>query len=257
MSRSHRTSGAHHALSSAGRTILRELLRSAPLLAFDFDGTLAPIVSDPSAAQLSRATSARLAALAARSPCVVISGRARADVRERLAGLPLAEVIGNHGSEPFVDLEPLRAQVARWRPALMQRLGHLTGVQIEDKGCSLSIHYRNATARHEALTTALDAVQRLGVGRIIPGKYVLNLLPSGALDKGSGLRQVMAQQQKTRALYVGDDDTDEDVFRLPAAAGVVGVRVDFRSSSRAPLYIYGQPEMDDLLDHLAKNLPEP
>jgi trehalose 6-phosphate phosphatase len=249
-----RNPAARHALSAAGRVMLSDWLRDRPLLAFDFDGTLAPIVSDPAAAALPSRTIPLLSQLAARLPCIVVSGRARADVSARMSGLPLAEVVGNHGSEPFIDLEPLRAQVARWKPVVQERLGHLAGILIEDKGCSLSIHYRNAPSRHEVLTTTLDAIAQLGIERVIHGKCVLNLLPTGALHKGMGLGRAMARLKKTHALYVGDDDTDEDVFRLPAAAGVLGIRVDYRSSSMAPLYLYGQAEMDALLSFLVSLL---
>lgn len=234
--------------------MLSDWLHQEPLLAFDFDGTLSPIVSDPIAAALPAKTASLLAQLAARLPCIVVSGRSRADVQARMRGVPLSEVIGNHGSEPFLDLESLRTQVARWKPVVQERLGHLAGILIEDKGCSLSIHYRNAPSRHEVLTTALDAIAQLGIERVIHGKCVLNLLPIGALHKGTGLCRAMAKLNRPRALYVGDDDTDEDVFRLPAAAGVLGIRVDYRSSSRAPLYLYGQAEMDALLGFLVSLL---
>ena len=236
--------------------MLGDWLRQGPLLAFDFDGTLAPIVADPEAAALPRSTAALLARLAAKESCVVVSGRARADVLARLAGIPLREVIGNHGSEPFVALDPLRAQVLRWLPILQDRLRHLPGLFIENKGCSLSIHYRNTKSRHEAMRTALDVIRSLDVGRIVHGKYVLNLLPAGALHKGNGLCRVMAELKKTHALYLGDDETDEDVFRLPDTAQVLGIRVDYRARSLAPLYLYGQAEMDELLTFMVSALAE-
>lgn len=216
-------------------------------MAFDFDGTLAPIVSTPGVAELPSKTASLLGQLLARIPCVVVSGRARSDVLEKLAGLPFAEVVGNHGSEPYIDLAPLKAQILRWLPLLQKRLGHIAGLAIEDKGCSLSIHYRNVATRHEVLTMILDAIEPLDDKRIVHGKCVLNLLPREALNKGTGLCRAMEQLGQTRALYVGDDDTDEDVFRLPDAAGVLGIRVGYRSSSLAPLYLYEQAEVDELL----------
>lgn len=240
---------ARHALFSDGRLLLGERLRERPVLGFDFDGTLAPIAADPDAVAIPGSTFALLERLAKRHPVVVVSGRARADVQARLAGLPLAEVVGNHGSEPFLALEPLAAEVRRWRPLVEARLAHLAGVRIEDKGSTLSIHYRNVASRHEALTTALEAIAQLGVGRIIHGKCVLNLLPKGALHKGEGLCQAMRRLERRHALYVGDDDTDEDVFRLPAAA-VLGIRIEPRPGSQAPLYLSAQPEIDALLAFL-------
>jgi hypothetical protein len=69
---------------------LRRLARGRVLLAFDFDGTLAPIVADPARAHLRPRTRRLLADVARKYPCVVISGRRRADVVGRLAGIPFA-----------------------------------------------------------------------------------------------------------------------------------------------------------------------
>ncbi|HSD11890.1 MAG TPA: trehalose-phosphatase, partial [Candidatus Binatia bacterium] len=88
-------------LKPSNRRVLAEFAGSNLLLAFDFDGTLAPIVATPARARM-RATTARLMnELKDLYPCVVISGRARADVLERLGNLPGLGVIGNHGIEPW------------------------------------------------------------------------------------------------------------------------------------------------------------
>lgn len=244
-----------HALSAAGRQVMAEFLRSDPLLAFNFDGTLAPLVAEPEAAELPGSTGTVLAQLASQRPCIVISGRKRADVMHRLRGIAIMEVVGNHGSEPWLEPAPLNAAVARWLPFLDQQLGGIPGVLIEDKGCSLSIHYRRAPSRHTVLGIALDAARQLGIERIVHGKYVLSLLPADALLKGAGLCRAMSALKKACALYVGDDETDEDVFKMPASAGVLGIRVDYRMNSHAPLYLYGQPEVDALLAFIAASLP--
>ena len=75
-------------LAPQNRSVLRRLVRGRVLLAFDFDGTLAPIVADPPAARLRPRTRRLLAEVARKYPCVVISGRSRADVARRLTGIP-------------------------------------------------------------------------------------------------------------------------------------------------------------------------
>lgn len=174
---------------------------------------------------------------------------------KRLGGIPVNEVVGNHGSEPWVELESLRTTVESWLPALHEQVGVLPGVLIEDKGCSVSIHYRHAPSRHIALRNALAAARQLGIRTVIRGKCVLNLMPDGALLKGAGLCRAMTALNKAKAIYIGDDETDEDVFRLPPNAGVLGIRVDYRVRSYAPLYLYGQPEVDALLTFLTASLP--
>jgi trehalose 6-phosphate phosphatase len=213
----------------------------------DFDGTLAPIVSDPRLAHMSAATAELLRRVALRGPCVVLSGRARADVSTRVAGIPLAEVIGNHGSEPWLDPEPLRRWTAHAVESLRAHLSSRVGVSVEDKGLSVSVHYRGAFRRAQAVAAAQQAARSLHVGAIIHGKYVLNLLPPGALNKGQALLRSMRQLGCSHAVYVGDDATDEHAFALGARQGVLGIRVGYRRDSRATLYLRQQSEIDPLL----------
>ena len=77
-----------HILARANRDVLRQFACSRVLLAFDYDGTLAPLVSDPERAELRPATRKLLAVLTALYPCTVISGRAVRDVERRVAGIP-------------------------------------------------------------------------------------------------------------------------------------------------------------------------
>lgn len=238
------------ALGRAGTAKIRAWLHQRPLLAFDFDGTLAPIVGEPAAAAMAGTTSALLRKLALRQPCVVISGRSRADVGLRLAGIPVWELIGNHGSEPWLDPEPLRRWTGQAVHFLRQHLAHLVGVEVEDKGISLSVHYRRAFVRAAAIAAVLQAARMLGTGALIRGKYVINLLPPNALDKGQALLRVMGQLVQTHAVYVGDDATDEHAFALGCKHGVLGVRVGRRRGSQAALYLKQQSEIDPLLNLL-------
>src|SRR3954469_15214073 len=129
-----------HLLSPRNLPVLERFAWSRLLLAFDFDGTLAPIVVDPDAAQMRARTRLLLMRVAAHYPTVVISGRTRADTARRLNGVPLREVIGNHGAERGPEDGRGRPGVRRWRLQLEQQLAGLPGVIIEDKGLSLSIH---------------------------------------------------------------------------------------------------------------------
>ena len=83
---------------------LRTFLASRPLLAFDFDGTLAPLIEQPALADAGPETRHLLSMLAVAHPVVIISGRMRADVERRFANVPLAGVTGNHGLEPWATI---------------------------------------------------------------------------------------------------------------------------------------------------------
>jgi trehalose 6-phosphate phosphatase len=139
-------------LAKGERSKLEGFVTKQTLLAFDFDGTLAPIVKDPRAAQLRKRTLRLLTKLAERYPTAVISGRPRADVLARLNGARVQEVIGNHGLEPSPDAPSYHAIVKRWLPNLRESLQDMQGVEIENKLYSLSIHYRLRRARSRAST---------------------------------------------------------------------------------------------------------
>jgi trehalose 6-phosphate phosphatase len=236
-------------LGRAGDAVLEDLAGSTTLVALDFDGTLAPIVSERDEAWLPDGTRSALARLCASYPTVVISGRSRADVARRLLGLPIGELIGNHGIEPNEDQHRFAAATRELR-ARLSGLSH-PGVEIEDKGCSLAIHYRRSRPQrdgHDAIRRAVDA---LPTGtRIIEGKAVVNVLPAGAPNKGDALRAHWARSGMSKAIFVGDDVTDEDVFRqrLP---GLVGVRVGRSRGSAAPWFVRRQADVEVLVDRLA------
>ena len=93
-------SGTVDVLSPHHRPILAGFALSNVLLAFDYDGTLAPIATTPAAAKMRSTTERLLARASRRYPCVVISGRMLADISQRVQEIPLWYVFGNHGFEP-------------------------------------------------------------------------------------------------------------------------------------------------------------
>jgi trehalose 6-phosphate phosphatase len=240
-----------YVLARANREVLEQFACSRMLLALDFDGTLAPIVADPCRAALRASTRRLLRRAAARHPCVVISGRSRADLLGRVAGTGVAEVVGNHGSEPWQAGAPARRAVGRWKAQLRRRLSAVRGVVIEDKGLSIAVHYRRARERGEARERILAAAARLRGVRLVSGRLVLDVLPSGAPHKGLALEQARARFACDTAVFVGDDETDEDVFALDQPGRLLTIRVGRSRSSAASYYIRAQAEIDALLRALA------
>jgi trehalose 6-phosphate phosphatase len=234
-------------LGPAQRRLLAQFAWSNVLCAFDFDGTLAPIVSTPGEARLPASTRRLLHEVASLYPCAVISGRARRDVASRLTGLPLFEVVGNHGLEPTRGARVFELVVARWVPRLRRLLEPHRGVVVEDKRLSVAIHYRKSREKKRAQQAIRAAVAGLGPLRAVPGKQVLNLLPAGAPHKGLALEAVRARAGCDTALYVGDDDTDEDVFALDQPGRLLAIRVGRRPGSLAPYYLRRRGDIDALL----------
>jgi trehalose 6-phosphate phosphatase len=164
----------------------------------------------------------------------------------RLRGLGLAGLIGNHGGEPSPRRPALRARVRRWRATLETRLRPLAGIAIEDKGLSLSVHYRGARRPRGARTAIRAAGADLVKARLVGGKRVVNVVPAEARHKGAALDAERRRLGCDAWLYVGDDETDEDAFALATAAGI-GVRVGRKRASRARYYLRGQAQIDALL----------
>jgi trehalose 6-phosphate phosphatase len=237
-------------LAPVSRGVLDRFARAKTLLAFDFDGTLAPIVADPDRAAMRTSTRRLLESVARVYPCVVISGRSREDVGRRLRGVGLAGVVGNHGLEPWHRESRAGQGSRRWIPLLQERLGAIPGIAIEDKGLSIAVHYRQCRDRKAARARVLAAAARLGPARLLGGKEVLNILPAGAPHKGLALERARARLRCEAAVYVGDDETDEDVFALGRPERLLGVRVGRKRGSAAAFYVRTQADVDRLLRRL-------
>lgn len=236
-----------HVLGPRGRRRLAELVAADPVLAFDFDGTLAALTPYPDRAHLSRTTRRLLTRLAERHPVVIISGRARADVASRFDGIPLAGVTGNHGLEPWGQTKEIERLVRGWKRRLEERLAGLPGVIIEDKRWSLTVDYRWAPDLEETERLVREAVHDLPRVRLLGGRHAdYNLAPAGRVNKGTALERHLRSLKRRAALYVGDDRTDEDVFALDRP-DLVTVRVGRKRTSHAEFYLRDQPEVEHLL----------
>jgi trehalose 6-phosphate phosphatase len=198
---------------------LLEPLSAAPgraALILDVDGTLAPIVARPELAEVPAAAKSELARLARRYALVAcLSGRAGDDAA-RLVGVPEVETIGNHGLELLPDADALAAEVAAFRRTLADRW------PIEDKGLTLSLHFREAAdeqAARRTLTTIADEAERAGLDARW-GRKVLELRPRVNADKGTAVRALLERSRARLGLYAGDDTTDLDAFRGLREAGL-------------------------------------
>lgn len=243
----------NHILSRREGEVLAQMAWSRVLLAFDFDGTLAPIVGDRDAAVMRSRTAELFRRVCELYPCAVISGRSSEDVSARLGGAPVRHVFGNHGLEPGVGIESFARQVASMRPRLEGALSEWPGVDIEDKKYSIAVHYRRSRRRKDARRAIDAAIAGLSIPtRVIPGKLVVNVVPEGAPHKGQALLTAREREAADTALYVGDDVTDEDVFQLDQPGRLLTIRVGLSRSSAAAYYLRGQREMDALLAKLAE-----
>ncbi|MBA3739617.1 MAG: trehalose-phosphatase [Chloroflexi bacterium] len=205
--------------------LARDALADAPAgLLADFDGTLSPIVSDPSLARLVDGADGPLAALAERLAVVaIVTGREPLDAR-RMTGVPGLLIAGNHGTEwlePGSD-DPIRSpeasSVRAGLETVLSRVPKLPGVEVEDKGSTASVHFRNAPdprAMLPAILGALGDVEEHGF-RIGHGRMIVELRPMGLGDKGTAVHSIVERFGLRGVVVMGDDITDVDMFRAVA-----------------------------------------
>lgn len=207
--------------------------RAAILL--DIDGTLAPIVADPSDSRVPDETRAELVRLVRRYGLVgCLTGRATADAR-RIVGVDGLEYIGEHGLE-------LAPGAARWSDAL-DGVAAAAGWPAERKRLTLSFHYRVAPDQQAARAT-LERVATAGRAEGLVarwGRKVLELRPPVDAHKGTAVVHLLARRGITRALFAGDDATDMDGFRAMEDLEV-GVRIAV-ASAEGPQELVGAADV--------------
>jgi len=238
-----------HLLSRDGMAALTESLHQRPLLALDFDGTLAPIVAEPDLARASEDIANTLTTIARHLPVAIITGRAIADVTHRLGFTP-HYIVGNHGAEGL----PGRTQpdLAQWRNMILKQRSQLSasGVRIEDKGHSFSLHYRQASdtaLAHQAITQTIATLKPSP--QVIGGKCVVNLLPPDAPDKFQAILALLPQSGCQTVIFAGDDVTDDVVF-AQAPANWLTIRIERIEPKQARFYLSDQSEVVRFLQQL-------
>jgi trehalose 6-phosphate phosphatase len=206
-----------------------ERLAEAPERAaifLDVDGTLAPIAPQPQDARVPDEARAEVARLAERYALVAcVSGRTGEDAR-RMVGVDGVRYVGAHGLELAPDAD-------RWRDEI-HSFARTVDWPVEDKGLTVSFHYRQAEDESAALEYLEEVAELARRAGLIPrfGRKVLEIRPPVQADKGTAVKQMLDETALRRALYAGDDSTDADAFR--ALDGLeIGLRVAV-SSDEAP-----------------------
>lgn len=249
-----------HLFQPAGEAALAAVLQRGPLLAFDFDGTLAPIVSAPELARISASVAGKLRQLATRLPVAIVTGRRVDDVRGRLGFEPHC-IVGNHGAEMDADalaqgaqqLDEMRRHLAAHLPALQA-----AGVTVEDKGLSIALHYRLSRDPHGALALVRELLQPFqGRCETFAGKMVENVAPAGAPDKATAVHTLVRRMGASCAVFLGDDVNDEPVFAA-APPDWLTVRIGRGDPhSRARFFLDSTAEVAMLLERMLALLQGP
>ena len=242
--------------SDQGKTQIDRIIRPGVLCAFDFDGTLSPFTGYENAS-LPETIHEKLVHLQSMAPVAILTGRALPDIRTRLAFRP-DYLVANHGQEGVPgnerESEKYRRTVDCWAQALQKELAdpvrYDRGIRLDNKRYSLAVHYRKA-ADYEATESRLTRLfsEVTPDAHVLPGKFVYNLIPQGAPDKGDALLALMKTAGSQTAIYAGDDWTDEDVFSLDEP-DILTVRIGKNTESHARFYLETQGDIARLLDLL-------
>lgn len=229
------------------------------LIALDFDGTLAPIVSHAAHARPLPRSAAALAALASleSTTTALVSGRALASLRAVAAPPAPTLLVGSHGAETWLGPEsPLLAPTAAQQAALEAArtavelvVKQFPGTMAEHKPVGVVLHYRLASEAHGRAAVAL--LQTLLKDRadlfLSTGKKVLEVSAVRA-DKGQSLTMLRELTGATATFFAGDDVTDEHALAA-LRPGDVGVKVG--PGATAAAYRVASPEdMPEVLESL-------
>ncbi len=249
--------------------LARELTsRKDILLLLDFDGTLAPLEASPGLVKLPAATKSLIKTLGSRHgvKVAIISGRCASNIRSRV-GLRLVYYAGNHGLEiegPGISFtHPLAASL---KPALQKLSGglkkdlrSLTGVLLENKGMTVSIHYRllgpEDLRKFRRLMRLFRARTRGLPFRWRAGHKVWEIIPKARWDKGRAALCLLRYLGHPFPVALGDDRTDEDMFRALRGKGIT-VRIGRRQPSAAEYHLSSQNETQSFLAALELALGE-
>jgi trehalose 6-phosphate phosphatase len=248
-------------------------------LVSDLDGTLSPIVSTPEEASVLPGCRRALERLLDRIDLVaVVSGRPGGEAK-RLLGVEGVVYLGNHGLDRWIGLErpagpPAGQAETAWRSVrlaledLKEALAGQPGLRFEDKGATISIHYRLApdpeAARSLVLAAAAQAAARhdLAVGE---GKKVVELRPSHWPGKGAGLGELAHGCGLRGMVYLGDDYPDLHAFEtlaqlrqredlLALSVGVAGPESPSELADRADVLLAGPEQVEAFLQELVETL---
>ena len=263
--------------------IARRLEGRRLALFLDYDGTLSPIAPRPELAVLPEPTREAVVRLAERGPVAILSGRGRDDVAA-LVGLENVFYAGSHGFDisgpPLAEGgPPLRHQagpqtgetipekIERAAAALRHELAGVPGVLVEPKRFAVAVHYRLAAdADLPRVEQAVDRVLAASEGlRKAPGKKVFELRPDLDWDKGSALLWLLETLGLDGTgflplylpLYIGDDVTDEDAFRVLASPPGRGIGILVAEEPRPTAATYSLRDPDEVRVFLDRLLNSP
>jgi trehalose-phosphatase len=235
------------------------------LLLLDYDGTLVPIRKTPALATLSGKMRGVLRHLADQPHIFlgVITGRSLHDIRGMVM-LKNIFYIANHGFQIVFGRKNWVHPVAQCSlpsmkkiyTALTYALRSIPGTMVENKLFTLSVHYRNLV--HTPINHVKKIVERTvrsfsELCKVTTGKKVIEIRPNVDWDKGYAILKMLEMvnlPNRPLVVYIGDDRTDEDVFKRLSSSTAITIRVGRNNRSSAKYYVKNTTEVKKLLESI-------
>ncbi|MFH1478790.1 MAG: trehalose-phosphatase [Candidatus Omnitrophota bacterium] len=248
-------------------SIYSRIERSRHIFLFlDYDGTLTPIVSRPQDALLRPGVKSLLKALRKRPniSLAIISGRSLKDVKS-MVGIKGLIYAGNHGFE----IDNFKTKISAPKTAsikllfkkleaiLKQRLKNIEGVKIENKIYTLSIHFRLVSPKERKIVkdiffNVIGPFLRSKDIRATSGKMVFELRPPVEWHKGKTVEAILKSNRTSLPIYIGDDTTDEDAFKVVEGKGISIFVGPKKSRSKAEYFLRDTDDVGVFLARLAE-----
>lgn len=243
--------------------IIEKLRLRRVLIFLDYDGTLVPIRKTPKLAVVNQKTKELLGQVSKKHFIAVISGRTLPEIK-KLVGIKNIIYSGNHGFEieikgrKIVQDVPLESkeEIRRIKNKLIKEIKKIRGAFLEDKGLTLSIHWRLVSKKSLSKLFAMirDTIRpalRAFRIRLTKGKKVWEIRPNINWDKGRAVKYIcslLPVRNQLLPVYIGDDTTDEDAFKV--LKNGITIRIGKSKKSKARYYIKKQSEIKKLLNCL-------
>lgn len=250
-------------------TIFDQLYQQPKRVVFflDYDGTLSPIVDDPDSATIPERTREALSLVASRFTTAIVSGRSRKKVMS-MVNLNQLIYAGSHGFDIEGPKGVISHRVASdWLPSLKKAYDELeklvprfSGATVEDNILSVSFHYRRCDPSiiREAQSCVDEITNRLGLVRT-RGKMVYEVRPLFDWHKGKAVEYLLnalhLMGPDVLPIYIGDDLTDEDAFKVLQGKGISVIVAEANTvrDTHADMRLNNPFEVQDFLMNFAKN----
>lgn len=235
-----------------------------PVFFLDYDGTLTPIVSRPEDAKISDKMRETVKRLIDTFSVTIVSGRCRDDVQS-LLGIDGLVYAGSHGFDilgPNIkminpDAQKMIPVIAEILEKLTAQVGDIPGAIIENKKFSMAVHYRLVDEEkyfEKIKKCCEEAIVGYDGLRLMHGKKVFEILPALDWDKGKAVRFVVKalgfNWDDVAVVYIGDDTTDEDAYRMIRTRGIPIHVSELDKTSTADFKVHTPDEVGELFDKL-------